>query len=57
MVLGDIDPATFAGATLVTAMLLEVEPTPPSLSVAVRVTTYVPLSSGVKLKLAPVPEA
>jgi len=39
-----------------TATLFVAVPTPPSLSVAVRVTTYVPLSSGVKPKLVPLPD-
>ncbi len=41
------------GGRLATAIVSVVVPTPPSLSVAVRVTTYVPLSLGVKMKLAP----
>src|SRR2546425_627857 len=38
-------------------MVVEALPVPLSLSVAERVTTYVPLSSGVKLKEVPAPEA
>ena len=45
------------GGTLATAIASVVVPTPPSLSVAVRVTTYAPLSLGVKAKLGPVPVA
>ena len=49
--------AETAGATLATAIVSVVVPTPPSLSVAFRVTTYVPLSFGVKVYDAPEPEA
>jgi hypothetical protein len=45
------------GLTFVTVIVFESLPDPPSLSVAVTLTTYVPLSSGVKLKLAPDPDA
>src|SRR5437763_13496883 len=45
------------GATLLTATVLVSLPTPPSSSVTVSVTTYEPLSSGVKLKLDVLPEA
>jgi hypothetical protein len=39
------------GSTLVTVTdVAGATPAPPSLSVAVRLTTYVPLSSGVKVK-------
>src|SRR5207302_1794379 len=50
-------PMTGVGATLVTAMVLVSVPAPPSLSVAVRVTPYRPLSSGVKVNEAAPPEA
>src|SRR5439155_22631734 len=43
------------GFTFVTATVLLAVPTPPSLSVTVRVTTYVALSSGVKLNVAALP--
>src|SRR3989442_739676 len=45
------------GATLVTVMVLLSVPIPWSLSSAVSDTAYVPLSFGVKLKLAPLPVA
>lgn len=43
--------------TSVTVIVWLAVPVPPSLSVAFSVTTYVPLASGVKLKLLFVPEA
>ena len=48
-------PNVAVGATLVTLIVAEVVPVPPSLSVAARVTTYVPLSSGVNENDAEVP--
>src|SRR5947209_4490718 len=52
-------PVTAAvGTALSTVMVgLAAGPAAPSLSVAVRLTTYVPLSSGVKPKPAELPEA
>src|SRR5207237_579740 len=45
------------GATLLTTRLLDSTLIPPSPSLTVMVTTYVPLSSGVNVKLAPEPLA
>jgi hypothetical protein len=51
-------PVMFAvGLTLVTLIVFESVPVPPSLSVALKLTTYEPLSSGVKLSEAPEPVA
>src|SRR5438067_12576803 len=52
---GAVGPVTLfiTGGTLLTAILALTLPLPPSLSVTLSVTAYVPLSLGVKLRLFP----
>ena len=56
---GALGPVTLpiTGGTLLTAMLTLTLPVPPSLSVTLSVTAYVPLSLGMKVRLFPDPVA